>query len=228
MIETGDGEWTADRIKRLRDCSTGWYVPGTKPPVPSDRALYVRHLHLRGFSATNISNKVGRVSRNAVIGLLHRTGWAIHDGRRHYEVQKRQRATKPLSVSAKRNSATWVPRHVRLPSVDMSADNEDGSALRLTIGALGPGQCRYPLGSMEDRAKYFCGCRTGMGMSWCAKHFDIVFIQRPTVRRSAATWPIVDVSVATGAIGVDHGGGGGSDTATAASDQRRDVLAGAG
>jgi GcrA cell cycle regulator len=137
------------------------------------RRLWVEEGMAASVIAARLSYEIGRpVTRNAVIGIAHRSGWALGGVERvrrqaaNKGSRKKRKLTpagpKPLSPLAKLLAEPWVPRaepvipeHERVKSV---RDLEDH-------------HCRAPLG--KGPAFQFCGRQRITGASYCADHARI-------------------------------------------------------
>lgn len=133
----------------------------------------VRILHLywrEGLSASQIACMLGGVSRNAVIGKLHRTGAARRANPALRPAVKRARAVK----SPKKRAA----RAVRLPPSPLPDPTcvmpplrrADGSLV--TVLTLERGKCRWPYGDVREEAGvWFCAAPVAaQGCPYCAGH----------------------------------------------------------
>lgn len=124
----GGGEWTDERVEQLRNLWT------------------------EGLSASQIARVLGGVSRNAVIGKVHRIGLS---GR-------------PPNTS---NSAGRVPRappNESKPLMIATAECPDGELVRLVH--LNDRMCRWPIGDPQDHDFHFCGRKPVEGGPYCEAH----------------------------------------------------------
>jgi GcrA cell cycle regulator len=124
-----------------------------------NRIERLKTLWERGWSASEIGNELG-VSRNAVIGKLHRI-----EG---YTPPPHKPPHKPPPRIARPPAAPKPPPPPKQPPVVLNRP-----FLNLTLDELNRGVCHYPHG---DRAPYrFCGAPVKEGSSWCALHSRLVF-----------------------------------------------------
>ena len=128
-----------------------------------------------GYSASQVAAELGNVSRNAVIGKLHRLGLAHSRPRstKHATVRPKrkrpERSPKPvhdwLTVAgegkayvSKRSEPTPLPPEPPKPSkLFKLVDLEDN-------------QCRFPFGDPKSKDFGFCGCVKSPGSSYCPGH----------------------------------------------------------
>lgn len=129
----------------------------------------LKALNKQGLSASAIAARLGNgISRNAVIGKLHRMGIRVSadrpGGARLAAGRKRKRTLEPKLT-------TQVRSRLR-PDLDMLAalrampDPEPGSTVSLQD--LEAHQCRFPYG--EKAPFRFCGCAVSEGLPYCDKH----------------------------------------------------------
>lgn len=167
--------WTDERVERL---STLW---------------------LEGRSASQIAAELGGgVSRNAVIGKVHRLGLS---GRTPPPA-----AAEIVPVLAP-DIATPGPAPVEIPVLLASAEPDDALpgplaiafdlpvlrgakdvviplSDRVTILELGAAMCRWPLGDPTSAEFRFCGCSAVGTLPYCQEHARVAF-QPVTDRRRA-------------------------------------------
>jgi GcrA cell cycle regulator len=141
-----------------------------------------------GMSCSQIAAELD-VTRNAIIGKLHRLGLTrastITAGgfeRRHApglaQPQRSWRAKRtPLSIAAGHEMMNGAPRPPRIQDESIPILNGRG----LTLLELGHGQCRWPIGSPGTTDFCFCGNEPVKGLSYCPGHARMAY--RPAARR---------------------------------------------
>jgi GcrA cell cycle regulator len=123
-----------------------------------------------GLSASRIATELGGVTRNAVLGKLHRLGLL---GRRSAaarprpEPRPRRRARRVGAAAAVRQE---VPAHCE-PSIDLPG-------LVGQLEALRARQCRWPIGDPRSGGFGFCG-RPAEAGPYCAAHRRQAYRPRP-------------------------------------------------
>lgn len=151
-----------------------------------DRVELLKKLWADGLSASQIAGELGGVTRNAVIGKVHRLGLS-------------GRAKAPSSSTARtaRKPVTRAPSHpmssrpvsrgntalATAPSVEAKpqpapAPREDvvvPMSERVTIMELRESMCRWPMGDPTSADFRFCGARSGTSMPYCAYHARIAY-----------------------------------------------------
>jgi len=137
-------------------------------------------LWTEGRSASEIAQHLGGVTRNAVIGVVHRRGWkkridpnSNSTGRTERVRQKRKarRATAP-----RLNPAPPVKLPAELDAIRAlePVRFEDGRAV--TVATLSYSMCRYPIGDPALSDFAFCGRGTARGRVYCADHAALCYV----------------------------------------------------
>jgi len=215
-----DSAWPLPRILALQS-HTNWREPDGH--TPSDRALYAKYLYSQGLSASQIASRLGgNISRNAVIGILHRLGWAesrVSYNRPAQRPPRRQRKIKPANVPAK-PAARPAFASKGNPAVRALFKDEDMQPIRKSFDEIGhdtkarktlieltADQCRWPLGPVMERSTHFCGCKVVQGLSWCMEHARRVYapVQPRSVQPS--NWNVPSNSARGTASGQNGVGG---------------------
>ena len=130
-----------------------------------ERVEQLKQLWSEGLSASQIANKMGGVTRNAVIGKVHRLGLA---GRATPAAPKPKVNTKYEEPAAKSSTLGLDQLY---PGID-----------RPTMSSIGGSQCKWPIGDPTSEDFHFCGQSTSQGKPYCAYHSQIAF-QPNTARR---------------------------------------------
>jgi GcrA cell cycle regulator len=138
----------------------------------------LKKLWLDGLSASQIAKQLGGVTRNAVIGKVHRLGLSgrAAPSQPARPVFKAPRPPRPAHAPA--------PRRVEAPQAPNPAPvfyvEEPGSATVLTLGAH---MCKWPIGDPATDSFTFCGRRSGEG-PYCAEHARMAYQPQQTRKRS--------------------------------------------
>ena len=168
----------------MSDAATGW---------TDDRVEMLAKLWGEGLSASQIAAALGGgVTRNAVIGKVHRLGLS---GRAKSGGQAQQRPAKPRAALP---AASDVPR---LPVRDAEAGirpapppdarwEDEAVAIpesqRVSILELRDSMCRWPLGDPSKPDFAFCGGRAVVGHPYCTHHCRIAYQPASERRRLRA------------------------------------------
>ncbi len=152
----------------------------------TERRAVAKKLWAEGRSASEIAKALGGVSRNAVIGLMHRAGLA-----KGQASQPRSMAAPPvLRLRAPKAAAAPVPRRLSVAGNGMvfeTVGNERPpreivplrveDAGRATVLTLGAHMCKWPIGDPAREGFTFCGRRQDPGRVYCAEHAKVAYQQ---------------------------------------------------
>lgn len=160
-----------------------------------DRVDLLRRLWIDGLSASQIAAELGGITRNAVIGKVHRLGLG---GRVRPQITGSVTPRRPLPIGP--NGTTPVmpgtprptgrqavvgnmalkmdPAPVRIsppqpetaPAVPTPAENT-----RMTILTLTEYSCKWPIGDPTNPDFHFCGRRSVTGLPYCGHHARIAY-----------------------------------------------------
>lgn len=162
-----------------------------------ERVELLKKLWSDGLSASQIAAELGGVTRNAVIGKVHRLGLS---GRAKALAPSAPRPRKPRPASngaaharpmVHGNTALApVIRPVIEPEPEEILDpvaNVIPMADRCTILDLTEFTCRWPVGEPGKADFFYCGSRTKTGLPYCAYHSRIAYqpVQNRDRRRAA-------------------------------------------
>ena len=133
----------------------------------------------QGLSATQIAKELGGVTRNAVIGKVHRLGLS---GRATPSSPKR------LDLAPARMRPSLDSRALRTPGFDeaeaagldklrpITADMESGPCDDgATVLTLSKQTCKWPIGDPDSDEFHFCGLRPQTGSPYCLEHAKQAF-----------------------------------------------------
>ncbi|HEX5997898.1 MAG TPA: GcrA family cell cycle regulator [Hyphomicrobiaceae bacterium] len=156
-----------------------------------ERVDALKKLWADGLSASQIAGRLGGVTRNAVIGKVHRLGLA---GRATTSRMKSPRArVRSLNVAKRLSSKTRQSGHPTSPLRSLYlADAEPYVPTaeelviplneRKYIQTLTEGCCRWPIGDPQQAEFHFCGKTKIPGLPYCEVHARRAF-QPPQARR---------------------------------------------
>lgn len=126
------------------------------------RVERLKDMHEAGASASQIAAELQDISRNAVIGKIHRLGLPTRGNNGNYKGNGR-------SPGAPKYVAKFRPKPRLQPIICKPA--EDIVSLNLALADLMPGDCRFPYG---DGPFTFCGHPKSSGSSYCPSHSAMV------------------------------------------------------
>lgn len=158
-----------------------------------ERVEILKKLWTEGLSASQIASRLGDVTRNAVIGKVHRLGLS---GRattsRIKTVRPRKRVaragskqTRPLRFGAPRANfpAGAVPPSEQ--SFELAEELEIPMEERKYIPTLTESCCRWPIGDPTHEDFHFCGKNKVNGMPYCEFHARRAFQPAQPRRRQS-------------------------------------------
>lgn len=167
-----------------------------------ERVELLKKLWSEGLSASQIAGRLGGVSRNAVIGKVHRLGLA---GRATTSRMKTHRARPRMAQP--QNAAAASAKRPQKPQRFATVGNPALRALyqpeaepfvpaleeldiplkeRKTIQTLGECHCRWPIGDPQHADFHFCGKEKVAGLPYCQFHARRAFQPPQTRRRDPA------------------------------------------
>lgn len=161
-----------------------------------ERVELLKKLWTDGLSASQIAGRIGGVTRNAVIGKVHRLGLCG----RATTSRMRSRPRARMLTFPNRNPAGGGVQYrthgnaalkaMFLPAADAQPqiapvpvieEHEIPQAQRVDLLSLKEHMCRWPLGDPQEEGFKFCGCKTAPGLPYCEYHARIAY--QPVQRR---------------------------------------------
>jgi len=142
-----------------------------------DRVETLTRLWTCGATASQIARSLGGVTRNAVIGKIHRLGLsgrapASAPGSRRARPKPERRLGRPALAAPPTRLAAAVEAPRSEPA---SHPPEIGTA---TVLSVGYGQCRWPIGDPLADGFCLCGRRAERG-AYCAGHGALAYRSTP-------------------------------------------------
>lgn len=153
-----------------------------------ERVELLKKLWSDGLSASQIAARMGDVTRNAVIGKVHRLGLS---GRARPARSPRPRVSKPRMPQHPSPSPGFNVRgNVALkptPKVEPEPEAEPEpapapiqavdlpSGERVTILNLTEKTCKWPIGDPTDADFHFCGRQSMTGLPYCKAHAEVAY-----------------------------------------------------
>jgi GcrA cell cycle regulator len=152
------------------------------------RVELLKKLWADGLSASQIAGELGGITRNAVIGKVHRLGLS---GRAKAPSSSMPRQRKPRAPSMYRaprpmmrgNTALAMPAYDYEPEPEPELlENIIPIGQRCSLLELDNEKCHWPIGDPGQPDFFFCGGKTGAGIPYCGYHARIAY-QPATDRR---------------------------------------------
>jgi GcrA cell cycle regulator len=166
-----------------------------------ERVELLKKLWQDGLSASQIAAELGSVTRNAVIGKVHRLGLSGRAKANVAPVQRQRKiAAKPVAKTMvfhqTRGGAALAPVIVTSPLEEEQLEAQPVNQTvvipmtrRVSIMELREGVCRWPLGDPLSADFAFCGNDCAIGTTYCTHHASIAF--QPTIERRRDRQPRV-------------------------------------
>lgn len=133
-----------------------------------------------GWSASEIARRIGGLSRNAVIGKVHRIGLPARAVRK--AEKNKSKTAKPWKEYARNTKPAPKIKAVvpRLPAEKLP-DPNDFDRARLASGSvtlidLERHHCRWPVGASDLTNHRFCGCQKIDGLPYCEHHAQRAYL----------------------------------------------------
>lgn len=139
-----------------------------------DRIERLKQMWSEGLSASQIAKSLGEVTRNAVIGKVHRLGLA---GRvTAPRAEQRPRPAVTVAVSPQPQARLPVPRVAAMRAeavVEEALEPMPENAV--SVADLSASVCRWPLGDPATAEFRFCGRRAKPGAPYCEAHVRLAY-----------------------------------------------------
>ena len=166
-----------------------------------ERVEILKHLWAEGQSASQIAKELGGVTRNAVIGKVHRLGLSnrVTSGVKPETASKSEKKAEKASSKkvdtiqkdAESKPAILINRRQIIPAgqplpPQPSANEISPEALalvsevekkakKLTLLELTERTCKWPVGDPATTDFWFCGLPTQSGKPYCEAHVGVAF-----------------------------------------------------
>lgn len=148
-----------------------------------ERVELLRKLWIDGLSASQMAAQLGGVTRNAVIGKVHR----LNLPGRAKPVASTPRPRKPRSASPRRSSGRShiqgntplkihaQPAPPRIPTTQPIEDMVAPLSLNVSLFNLNDQMCKWPEGDPAADDFHFCGHRPVNGFPYCEYHSRLAY-----------------------------------------------------
>ncbi len=146
-----------------------------------DRVEQLKKLWESGLSASQIAAELGNITRNAVIGKVHRLGLsgrakspssAAPRQRKVRPAQNMMRISRPMSRG---NTALAHVFEVESEPDPIAFDNVVPMSQRRTLLELTEDTCHWPIGDPSSTEFFFCGGKAIASLPYCAHHSRIAY-----------------------------------------------------
>jgi len=154
-----------------------------------ERVETLKKLWADGLSASQIAAELGGITRNAVIGKVHRLGLSGR-AKSPSSAAPRPRKTRPHSQHMMRVSRPSIRGNTALAhSYELEVENEPEVidniiplGQRRTLLELTEETCRWPIGDPGHADFFFCGGQSIATLPYCAYHSRVAY-QPANMRR---------------------------------------------
>lgn len=164
----------------MKDVGTTW---------TDDRVELLKRLWADGLSASRIANEMGGgITRNAVIGKVHRLGLSGRDKKKGSTTPRprKKSAEKHPSLSFEKNPQPKIKTEAEKARKPVERQNfsydyhslppsEMPDCKRVTIMELNDSMCRWPLGDPVSPDFRFCGGDALTGLPYCPYHCAMAY-----------------------------------------------------
>lgn len=156
-----------------------------------ERVELLKKLWAEGLSASQVAKQLGGVTRNAVIGKIHRLGLS---GRATTNRAPRARPSTPRAAAPRpQQPSTPRPVEVKEEPAMPEPDPQPLVPVEVTPGQLATvltlteHTCKWPIGDPGTDGFHFCGHKADPSMPYCATHAKLAY--QPVQPRRRADRP---------------------------------------
>lgn len=162
-----------------------------------ERVEILTKLWAEGLSASQIANRLGGVTRNAVIGKVHRLGLSGRTTTSRIKAPRARRRT--VSKPGGRGGGATLRTHGNValkayydPETDAEAEMVPAPieelfipvSERASILTLKETMCRWPIGDPGEDDFHFCGRSSDQGVPYCDFHARVAYQPAQSRRRA--------------------------------------------
>jgi GcrA cell cycle regulator len=145
-----------------------------------ERVELLKKLWSDGLSASQIAAELGGITRNAVIGKVHRLGLSGRAKSTSSTAPRPRKARSPSMLRIGRpairgNTALAHAYEVETEAEPELLDNIIPIGQRRTILELNDQTCHWPVGDPGSADFFFCGGNTLDGQPYCAHHSRVAY-----------------------------------------------------
>ncbi len=151
-----------------------------------DRVDLLKKLWAKGLSASQIAGRLGGVTRNAVIGKVHRLGLSRRSTPPRAPAPRRRKTRAPSppgragpfrtsGSAALKSDVETMPEPGLEPAPAPIVELVIPPGERLNILALNEQTCRWPIGDPGTSDFHYCGRQSDQGVPYCEHHSRIAY-----------------------------------------------------
>lgn len=152
-----------------------------------ERVEILKKLWIDGLSASQIAKQLGGVTRNAVIGKVHRLGLAgrATPSRPIKRVARLRPVITTISAPAASiepgldeeltKSAPPIARPIHHQPITKIEPKRKENGSLISVLELTPTMCKWPIGDPTDADFGFCGAKAHASWPYCAEHGAVAY-----------------------------------------------------
>jgi GcrA cell cycle regulator len=156
-----------------------------------DRVELLKKLWSEGHSASQIAAELGGITRNAVIGKVHRLGLSGRAKAPSSAAPRQRKPRAPTHVfrtmrAAMRGNTAIATQALSAYEVELEPEPELVENIiplgqRCSLLELNDEKCHWPIGDPGQADFFFCGGKTVTGLPYCGYHSRVAY--QPVDRR---------------------------------------------
>ena len=156
-----------------------------------DRVELLKKLWAEGHSASQIAAELGGITRNAVIGKVHRLGLSGRAKAPSSAAPRQRKPRAPTHVfrtmrAAMRGNTAIATQALSAYEVELEPEPELVENIipigqRCSLLELNDEKCHWPIGDPGQSDFFFCGGKTVTGLPYCGYHSRVAY--QPVDRR---------------------------------------------
>ncbi len=153
-----------------------------------ERVAELKKLWAEGHSASQIAKRLGSVTRNAVIGKVHRLGLSGRAtpsrpvkrpprlARPKPQAMPRQASSSPAPRQQTALAVRPEPAHTHITEAEANIEPKRlSNGDMVTVLTVKDSMCKWPIGDPADNNFGFCGHAAAEGSPYCAEHARVAF-----------------------------------------------------
>ena len=149
-----------------------------------DRVEILTKLWAEGLSASQIATKLGGVTRNAVIGKVHRLGLSGRAKPSRPSTARTRKASKPRARVVSKPRAPRMPSQPPAPPPPPPLEAKPmANGEYATIMTIRDHMCKWPIGDPASSDFRFCGRKIKDNEPYCEAHCNVAY--QPSRRRGS-------------------------------------------
>jgi hypothetical protein len=161
-----------DLYAAIKETKRRGITPDWSPWANQSNRDKLAQLWSEGWSATYIASQIPGMTRNSVLGRLHRT-----KANKRKEIQRARKPRKYWGKAANRKEKSSYGIRLPGPKVIEIPIVYDPSH-QLPLLEANPGQCRWINGEPTGATTLVCGAPVAGEVSWCPYHSSLVYAKR--------------------------------------------------